>query len=152
LHGSAEWRTYLALHATFMSLADGDLRDQIQVALAQAEQARTAQIAQSWEQLTGLFGYRLRPELGATFETTGRLLMAIFHGLVIMALSTPELADYRVVASPPGASTKQEWSLPALGFASIASMFLEPDPAVVWDDERIAAVRHALTSLGSTTT
>jgi hypothetical protein len=63
-----------------------------------------------------------------------------------------ELADYRVLASPSGATTKQEWSLPALGFGGVASMFLEPDPAVVWDDERIAAVRHALTSLGAPTT
>jgi AcrR family transcriptional regulator len=146
LHGSAQWRTYIALHATFMSLADGDLRDQIQEALAQSEQARTSDIAQAWEQLTALFGYRLRPELGATFETTAKLLMATLHGLVIMALSTPELAGYRVQASPSGAASKQEWSLPALGFASVASMFLEPDPAVQWNDERIAAVRQALSS------
>ena len=36
---SPEWRTYLALHATFMSLADGGLRDQVQAALAESEHA-----------------------------------------------------------------------------------------------------------------
>jgi AcrR family transcriptional regulator len=30
LYESAEWRSYVALHATFMSLADGGLRDQVQ--------------------------------------------------------------------------------------------------------------------------
>lgn len=144
LHGSADWRTYIALHATFMSLADGDLRDQVQVALAQSEHDRTAHIATAWEQLAGLFGYRLRPELGATFETTGKLLMATMHGLVIMALSTPEIADYRVQASPLGAAAKDEWSLVAMGFASVVSMFLEPDPTIEWNDERIAGVRKVL--------
>jgi hypothetical protein len=31
-----------------------------------------------------------------------------------------------------------------MGLASIASAFLEPDPAIEWDGERIARVRHAL--------
>ena len=34
LYRSPEWRTYLALHATFVSLADGDLRDEVQEILA----------------------------------------------------------------------------------------------------------------------
>src|SRR6266566_4938721 len=84
LYESAGWRTYLALHATFMSLADGELREQVRLALARAE------------------------------------------------------------ADPFGAGTKDEWSMPAMGLASIASAFVEPDPAIDWDSERIARVRHAL--------
>ena len=144
MYGSAGWRTYIALHATFMSLADGELRDQVQVTLAQSEQDRTARVAEAWEQLTGLFGYRLRPELGATFETMATLLSATMRGLIIMALSTPEIAAHRAQASPFGAASKDEWSLAAMGIASIASAFLEPDPAIEWDDERLASVRHAL--------
>ena len=144
LYGSAGWRTYIALHATFMSLADGELRDQVRVALAQSEQGHTARVAKAWEQLAGLFGYRLRPGLGATFETLATLLDATMRGLVIMALSTPELARQRAQASPFGAAGKDEWSLPAMGIASIASAFLEPDPAIEWDDERVASVRQAL--------
>jgi hypothetical protein len=59
----------LALHATFSSLTDGDLRDRVRAALAQAEAARTAQIARAWTQLAELLGYRVRPDLGANFET-----------------------------------------------------------------------------------
>jgi AcrR family transcriptional regulator len=146
MYGSAEWRTYIALHATFMSLADGELRDQVQVALAQSEQGRTARIATAWEQLTGLFGYRLRPELGATFETMATLLSATMRGLIIMALSAPDIAAHRAQASPFGAAGKNEWSLAAIGLASIASAFLEPDPAIEWTGERLASVRHALSS------
>jgi AcrR family transcriptional regulator len=147
LYESAEWRTYIALHATFMSLADGQLRNQVQVALAQSEQRRTARVAKAWEHLAGLFGYRLRPELGATFETLATLLDATMRGLVIMALSAPGIAALRAQASPFGAAAKDEWSLPALGLASIASAFLEPDPATEWDDERLTSVRQALSNL-----
>jgi AcrR family transcriptional regulator len=147
MYGSAGWRTYIALHATVMSLAEGDLRDQVQVALAQTEKAHTARVAKAWERLVGLFGYRLRPELGATFETMATLLIATLHGLIVMALSTPDIAAHRFQASPFGAAGKDEWSLAAVGLASIAMGFLEPDPAIVWDDERLARVRQALSSL-----
>ena len=144
MYGSAGWRTYLALHATVMSLAEGDLRDEVQVALAQSEQGRTGRVATAWQQLAGLLGYRLRPELGATFEAMATLLGATLHGLIIMALSTPEIATYRAQASPSGAAGKDEWSLAAMGIASIASTYLEPDPASNWDDQRLTSVRQAL--------
>jgi AcrR family transcriptional regulator len=145
--GSPGWRTYLALHATFMSLADGELRDQVQAALARSEQAHNARIARAWQQLTALFGYRLRPGSGITFEALATLLSATLRGLVVMALSWPDIAEQRVEASPFGAPTQAEWSLPALGLAGLASAFLEPDPAVEWDAGRIAAVRRGLATL-----
>ena len=147
LYESSEWRTYIALHATFMGLADGRLRDQVQAALAESEQRRISRIAGAWSQLAGLFGYRLRPELGATFETVVTLIDATMRGLVIMALSTPDIAARRTLASPFGAAGKDEWSLPATGLAGLAFAFLEPDPAIQWDDGRLAAVRQALTAL-----
>lgn len=147
LYGSAQWRTYVALHATFMSLADGELRDQVQAALAESEQGRLDRIAKAWEQLTSLFGYRLRPELGATFTTLVTLVDSTVRGLVIMALAMPGLAAQRVQASPFGAAGTGEWSLPALGIASIASAFLQPDPGIEWDGERVANLRQALQAL-----
>jgi AcrR family transcriptional regulator len=147
LHGSAQWRTYLALNATFLSLADGQLRDQVAEALAQSEHAHRARVAKAWELMAGLFGYRLRPELGATFETLAALLDAHMRGLVIQALSEPDLAAHVAKASPFGAVSEDEWSLAALGAASIATAFLRPDPAIEWNDERRARVRQTLSSL-----
>ena len=147
VYGSSGWRTYLALHATFLSLADGELRDEVQAALAESERRRAARIAAAWAQLTGLFGYRLRPETGADLGTLATLLSATLRGLVIMALSTPGLAGQRLRGSPFGAAAEQEWSLPALGLASVATSLLEPDPDVSWDDERVAAVTTALRQL-----
>jgi len=149
LYGSAQWRTYLALHATFLSLADGELRDQVQLALAQSEQAHAGRVAQAWEQLAGLLGYRLRPETGVSFETIATLLGATMRGLVIEALARPELARHRVQASPFGAATADEWSLPALGLASIGAVFLEPDPAFEWDDQKLTRIRQLLEQAGS---
>lgn len=144
MYRSPGWRTYIALHATFMSLADGTLRDQVQAALAESEHAHNARIAHAWQQLTDIFGYRLRPGTGVTFETLAMLLSATLRGLVIMALSTPGIAAHRAQANPFGASGRDEWSLPAIGLAGLGSAFLEPDPAVEWDAGRLASVRRAL--------
>ena len=53
MYNSPGWRTYIALHATFMSLADGALRDQVQTALAESERAHNARIARTWQRLDG---------------------------------------------------------------------------------------------------
>jgi AcrR family transcriptional regulator len=144
MYNSPGWRTYIALHATFMSLADGALRDQVRAALAESEQAHNVRIARAWQQLAGIFGYRLRPGSGVTFETLATLLSATLRGLIIMALSTPGIAGQRMRARPFGAAAEDEWSVPALGLAGVASAFLEPDPGVEWDAERLAFVRDAL--------
>jgi AcrR family transcriptional regulator len=147
LRGSARWRTYVALHATFLSLTDGELREQVQATLARSEQGHLTRVAQAWEYAAALFGYRLRPELRASFETLATLLDATMRGLIITAMSMPDLATYRAQARPSGAAGEEEWSLPALGLAGIASAFLEPDPGVEWDAGRIASLRRTLGSL-----
>ncbi len=146
MYGSPRWRTYIALHATVVSLADGELRDQVQAALADSERGRLARVAIAWEQLAGVFGYRLRPELGASFETLATLLSASMHGLIVIAMSLPEVAAFSAQASPFGTTAPAEWSLAGLGIASIATAFLEPDPSIEWDAERVENLRQALSS------
>ena len=146
LYASPGWRTYLALHATFVSLADGRLRDDVQHILARSERDRMSRVAQAWQRLAALFGYRLRP--GAdSFASLVTLLSATMRGLVIMALSMPEIAEQRTTTNPFDGERASEWSLAATGFASIASAFLEPDPAIEWDEERLAVVRAELQAL-----
>ncbi|HEU5469501.1 MAG TPA: TetR/AcrR family transcriptional regulator [Actinophytocola sp.] len=147
LHGSAQWRTYLALHATFDSLADGQLRDQIRRTLAESEHGFITRVAAAWRQVAELFGYRLRPELAVGYDTIATLASATARGLILMALSTPDLATHQTTAKPFGAAETRDWSLPALGLASIASAFLEPDPTVSWTDDRIGAIRHSIDDL-----
>lgn len=151
LSASVGWRTYVALHATFMSLSDEDLRGQVGEALAEAERDHLARVALAWEGLTSLLGYRLRPEVGSSFEDLATLLDATMRGLVLMALPMPRLAGERRTARPPFSGFQDadtaEWSLPALAFASIAMVFLEPDPDLVWDGERVARVKQELVLL-----
>jgi len=143
IYSSPGWRTYIALHATFMSLEDVEVRAEVQAELARSEREREGRLARAWEIMTGLFGYRLRPECGATFETLATLLSAAMRGIVIMALTSPDIAAQRVEARPFNAATKDEWSLPGIGLASIAASLMEPDPDAVWDEGRVARVREA---------
>jgi AcrR family transcriptional regulator len=144
LYASPGWRTYLALHATFLSLTDSGLRSQVQAALARAEQDHLARVARAWELMARLLGFRLRPDGGVTFETLAALLNATMRGLVMSALSAPGIAAHRTTAQPFDAPQAGEWSLPALGLGAIATAFLEPDPEFTWDPARAAAIGVAL--------
>jgi AcrR family transcriptional regulator len=144
LRTSAEWRTYIALHATFLSLPDGRMREEVGSALARSQRDHVTRVARSWEQLTQVFGYRLCPEAGGTLDTMVNLFDATLRGFYLVSLATPELVERRLTARPFGASDMKDWSLPAMGLASIAMTFLEPDPAVDWNGERIHTVRQLL--------
>ncbi|HJP75787.1 MAG TPA: TetR/AcrR family transcriptional regulator [Pseudonocardiaceae bacterium] len=143
-HQSADWRTYLALHATFLSLPDGELRAEVQAALTESDRALMIRIAGAYEQATGLLGLRLRPELDATFSTIATLASAAIRGLVTMAPANPAIATVRLLANPFGAPEPAYWSQPALAVATLVLGFLEPDPAIEWTDERTERVRDAL--------
>jgi AcrR family transcriptional regulator len=144
VHSSTEWRTYLALHATFLSLPAGELREEIQAALARSEQGFIDRIAWSWQRMATVVGYRLRPEAGGDFTTIATLISAAMRGMVTMALSNPDLRTRRVHANPTGASGPADWSLVGLTAASVAMAFLEPDPDVTWDDQRMASLYSLL--------
>ncbi|MGW3492128.1 hypothetical protein [Streptomyces sp. NPDC001020] len=144
MRASTQWRTYIALHATFLSLADGELRTQVQAALATAESELINGIARSYEQLATLLGLRLFPELNTNFEELAAQVSATMRGFVITARSLPGLAERRLRTGPLGADETAEWSQPALGVVAAALSFLEPDPRVEWDEERLARVRRTL--------
>jgi AcrR family transcriptional regulator len=148
LYSSPGWRTFLALHATLLSLADGGLRDRVQAALAQAEQDHLARVARAWGHMAGLLGLRLRPEAGVTFETLATLVNATMRGMIMTALTVPAISGHRAAAQPFSAPEAGEWSVPALGLGAMATAFLEPDPGFTWDTERAAAIRDALASPG----
>jgi AcrR family transcriptional regulator len=144
LLASPAWRTYIALHATCASIADPALRDRVRAALAESEHAHTKEVAAAWERLAQLLGYRLRPSLGAaTFHTLAMLLNASLRGMLITASSSPELTQ-PLKAAPFSNSDPAEWSPPAVALGAIATIFLEPDPAITWDKKRTTAIHHAL--------
>lgn len=144
VRASREWRTYLALTASFVSLPDGELREQVQEALAVSERAFNDGIVRSAKALADLFGLQLRSGIAMTWEDLGHLINAMGRGLVIKTLASSDLASRRIVGEVFGSG--EEWSLPALGLFGVVSTWLEPDPEVVWDRARIEALRHRLES------
>jgi AcrR family transcriptional regulator len=144
MHGSTEWRTYLALQATYLSVADDELRRDLQEALAASERDFIGRIAAAWQRLVGLFGYRLRPELGATFEDFASIASADLRGHVILSLADPRIGTRRLHGRPFRAARAADWSPPGLAAAAIAQAFFEPDPEVTWDEARVAALLEAL--------
>jgi AcrR family transcriptional regulator len=147
VHQSAEWRTYLAVHATVLGLPDGELRDEVRSALTEAERGFTARIAAGWQDWATLLGYRLRPALGTGFDVLAGVVSAHFRGMVLMAPTNPDIAAAHVDADPFGTGGTATWPVRAVALAGIALTFLEPDPGVVWDEARLADVRRRLSAL-----
>ncbi|QEU97175.1 TetR/AcrR family transcriptional regulator [Streptomyces kanamyceticus] len=146
MYASTQWHTYIALHATFLGLADGTLRTEVQAALESAERGLNDQIAHSYERLTALLGLRLRPDLHTDFGELATSLSATMRGFVLTALSRPDLAERTVRQGAFGATYAAEWSQPALGITAAALAFLEPDPQVEWSEGRLAQVARVLES------
>jgi AcrR family transcriptional regulator len=142
--GALEWRTYLALHATFQGLGDGELRARVAEALDRSERAFVERLATAYAGFADLLGYRLRPETGTTFVMLATLASATVRGLVLMALASPTLVATTTTAKPFGARRVDEWSMPALALAALATACLEPDPEVRWTRTRVAHLRAAL--------
>ncbi len=147
MRDSTEWRTYLALHTTFLSVEDAELRADLERALGESERSFVTRIAAAWRRLIALLGYRVRPGLETTLETFATIASAQLRGLVIMAMATPEVGTRCIRAQPFGATEPADWTLSGLAMASIANAFLEPDPAIVWDDARVHAVVDAVRTL-----
>ncbi len=66
-----------------------------------------------------------------------------------MALSTPDIGSQRIEARLFGSTQTAEWSQPGITAASIAFAFLEADPTVLWDAQRLGNVRQGLEALGA---
>jgi AcrR family transcriptional regulator len=136
---SREWRDYLALRATCDGLRDRELRDTLTGELRTAEREFARHRAAVYSQLPRLLGYRLVPpltgELGFTVmaETMG----ALMTGLVVRAAVEETTPSFRGRAF--GSSIESEWTTASYSLVAALVAYLEPDPAVEWDDERVAA-------------
>jgi AcrR family transcriptional regulator len=144
---SPAWRTYLALQATYQSLADPALRAEVQGLLAAADDAFVGRVADSYEQLATLLGYRLRPELGMDFGALGAMAVSTVRGFLLAAAVRPHAMAEPVLSAPFG-SPAAAWSPPALAVATLLLGCLEADPGVHWDAQRMSTTSHDLEALG----
>ncbi len=145
---STAWRTYMALHATYLSLDDGELRDEIGDSLAASERALVQRTAQNFAAYLSLMGYRIRPELSADVETVIAVTMPLVRGVIIMGSAAPEITARSMHGNPFDVEGEGEWSPVAVAMTSIALTYIEPDPAVEWDEARVEQVRETFASPG----
>lgn len=134
------WRTYFSLIATVMNLPEGDLRDQVQQAIAESERLYGDRLVANYRIIAELLGFRLADPENVPMHTVADLLIALMRGLILqhLALATPDR---------PGEPPEDPVLSPAaLGFTAILARCFETDPEVVWDTARITTVRNRLTS------
>lgn len=135
------WSVYVTLLATLDSLPDNDFRADLQTALRESERNFVSRMAQFYEVMMHVLGYRVRPELQeVTTRTIAQLGAAVVEGLTLNNSADPEVGLRRFVLDPFGVGTLADWSLPGIGFASVALALVEPDPQLdgEWSDDDVA--------------
>ncbi len=148
LRERGEWHTYMALHATLLSLPENRFQIAMREALGRSERQFTHRMAEFYKGMVDIIGYRFRASVGDVgLDEFAALGGAVVIGLVLTATATPELAEQRFLIDPFSTGQLRDWSYPALGFASIAQSLVEEDPEVTWDDHRIATIPNRLRAL-----
>lgn len=138
-----QWRTYLALTVSAVSMPEGSLRHQVMETLAASERAFIQGIVRSHRTGHRLLGLRIRPETGLDYTALAQFANAAMRGLVSQTMVRPEVAEEEFDGEIFG--VQGGWSLPSL--VSVAGLsFLEPDPEISWDEERITVLRARLES------
>lgn len=153
LASSRSWSVYVTLLATLHSLPENEFRSELQATLARSDARLIGSMVKLYRVLLEVFGYRVRPEYEAVgIQAVGQLGAAMMDGLTVMSGATPDVGQRRVMLDPFGLGKPAEWSLPALGFASIAFTIIEPDPdqSGEWTDEKIKAKEERLRGMDFT--
>lgn len=137
-----QWRTYVALNATVLSMPNSDLRGRVQARLRDAEAMFLANMADFYRRMAGYLGYRMRPMYEGDFVVLAAVGAAVVEGLGLRRIVSPDLVAMTYRIAPFGSSVASDWSVPAIGFTSVLVSMVEPDPD--FDDGSIGALREWL--------
>lgn len=122
---SSEWRTYVALTATVMSITDEDARNKIQMKLRDTETALIDGMTNFYDGLSAFLGFR--PRAPYTFRHLAAAGAAVMEGLSLRRIVNPELVTEPLqVPDQEGGTT--EWTLAAAGFLAILESMIETNP------------------------
>lgn len=146
---SPQWRTYQLLLGSYQGIEDPEVRRAVTEALAETDR-RVAQLrARVYAQFTALLGYRLRAPLSGPegFEFMSRASGAAMTGVLArISLGDTEIGTPRPVRAF-NAKNVADWAPGAYMVAATVLAYIEPDPGVIWDRQRIDDVVAALRSL-----
>ena len=121
---SAQWRSYVTLSATLLSLPEQSDRDRVRTALEEAERTFIGRMARFYEVMAIILGVRLRPWVPSFLHVAAAGAAGV-EGLGLRNLLTPDL-----VGTPlhPEGPDGEPWSLAAVGFFAILDRMIEVDP------------------------
>ena len=137
---SSSWHLHTALSAASSSLTDPELRASVTAALRVSDQRRIDARAQLYGQFAAFAGYRLRAPLSGPsgFRQMSEAAGAVFTGFLIRAhydtTVTAETMRLRVF----GMSEPRQWSPQTFASTNGIFSYIEPDPGITWDQERIS--------------
>jgi len=123
---STQWRTYVALTATVLSMpTDDEARARVQEALQTSESTFIDRMASFYEDMGVIIGFRLRPHVDS-FSTLAAAGASVVEGLGLRRILIPDVVEKTL--SLPGPNGDEEWHLAALGFLGIIDQLVEMTP------------------------
>lgn len=128
---STQWRTYVALTATILSMPDNEVRQRVKAALQNAEREFIRRMVLFYEDMAVILGLRLRPPF-ESFVSLAAAGAAVVEGLGLRQLIMPEAVNQTFFL--PGTNGPEEWTMPALGFLAIIEMYVEIDPDYSYEE------------------
>jgi AcrR family transcriptional regulator len=141
---SVDWHTYIALHATLLTLPCNELQGQLRAGLEQSQNTLVRRMSELYERLAAILGYQVRPAFpGSGFDELATLGSALIKGLAVSISSEIQ----RFQADPFGSGEVADWSLAALGFTSLVLAVIEARDDTVWDARQLADARESLEQL-----
>jgi AcrR family transcriptional regulator len=126
---SGQWRTYVVLTSTLVSMPEGETRDKLTQQMKEADDRFLERMATFYKEISARVGIRLRPEFGGDFKVLAALGASAVEGLGIRNLLTPELLGRTYESSYFAPYGEGRWSLASLGFTAILMTLVELDPA-----------------------
>lgn len=120
---SAQWRTYVALSATVLSMPTAnENKDVILSALRESEQIFLESMAEFYEDMSIILGLKLKSNV-PSFETLAAAGAAVVEGLGLRHTLNEQLVNTRLKYANDG-----DWHLASLAFLGIFDQLIEPVP------------------------
>jgi hypothetical protein len=137
---SPSWHLHTALSAASPSLTDPELRTSVTAALHVSDQRRIEARAQLYGQFTAFAGYRLRAPLAGPsgFRQMSEAAGAAFTGFLIRAQYDTTVTAETMRLRAFGMSEPRQWSPQTFASTNGIFSYIEPDPGIRWDQERIS--------------
>lgn len=137
---SPGWHLHTALSAASSSLTDPELRASVAAALHASDQGRIEARAQLYGQFAAFAGYRLRAPLSGPsgFRQMSEAAGAAFTGFLTRAQYDTTVTAETMRLRAFGMSEPRQWSPQTFASTNGIFSYIEPDPGITWDRERIS--------------